>query len=312
MADGFDSFVNGLNSFGDAIGNINNSISGGTKEQGFASPNAPSADINLPFAKVSPGVTAVQPSKRHLISWFIPDMGVVKMYVNPENISYQHRKLIRPNRTKGGYSIQYWGEELTTITMRGTTGSSGIEGINALYEVYRSEQYTFDAVGLTLSSNNAAENTASNLFNAGANYLQEKITKGVGGIGGALLGGVVGAMAPSQNILSTRNLPTLAANALTVEMYYMGWVFRGYFTNFTITESTELLFTYDIGFTATQRRGYRTNFLPWHKSPIGGGGDFGNHYEQDFNPSNLGAAYDSETGTATSNNYSFKNTFNTR
>jgi hypothetical protein len=305
MANDFDKFVNGVNKASSAINNFGSALNGLTevKEQGFSAPNAPGADNGLPFTKVSYGVPAVQPSKRHLINWFVPDMGVVRMYVNPENISYSNRKAVRSQRTKGGYSLQYWGEELTTIGIRGNTGSSGVEGINALYEVYRSEQYTYDAVGMTLSSNNASENMANNL----ANKLVGAGGKAIGGIGDSVAGAIGGAifsaaLAPVPNLLSPQSLPSLANNAFTVEMYYMGWVYRGFFNSMSITESTDLLFSYDISFTATQRRGYRTNYLPWHKTPIGGGGNFGNHFD-------IGEDY--STGTATSPYYSF-NGYGTR
>jgi hypothetical protein len=302
--------IKDITDLNDSINNLSN-----VKEQGFSAPNAPGSDVGLPFTKVPYGVTAAQNSKRHLINWFVPDMGVVRMYVNPENISYSFRKAIQNRRTKGGYNIQYWGEELTTIALAGTTGSSGVEGINALYEVYRSEQYAFDAVGLTLSSNNAAENLANNIVGKGANYIGGKISDGIGGGFGAITGGITSALlSPASNALSPRNLPTLANHALTVEMYYMGWVFRGYFNSITVRETTDLLFSYDISFTATQRRGYRTNFLPWHKTPIGGGGNLGSHFDQDFNPAsgNLGSDYNQSTGTATSSQYSFNKKINTR
>lgn len=298
-------FLGGVNDINNTVNNLTN-----IKEQGFSAPNPPGTDVGLPFTKVSYGVSATLPSKRHLINWFVPDMGVVRMYVNPENITYTFRKAIQNRRTKGGYNIQYWGEELTTIGLRGTTGSSGVEGINALYEIYRSEQYTFDSVGLTLSASNAAENVANNIIGGSISSVKNGIISAVGGGAAAgVIGGVAASiLSPVSNALSPRNLPTLANNALTVEMYYMGWVFRGYFNSINVTESNDLLFNYDISFTATQRRGYRTNFLPWHKTPIGGGGNLGNHFDQDFNPiaGDLGSEYDQDTGTATSSYYSFK------
>jgi hypothetical protein len=51
-------------------------------------------------------------------------------------------------------------------------------------------------------------------------------------------------------------------------MYYDGWVFRGYFQDMTVTESADnFLLSYDINFVVTQRRGYRGNYMPWHRSP---------------------------------------------
>ena len=284
------SIIKDLEEFSGSLSNINDNLSG-VSEQGFKAPKTQVADVSLPFTKVPYGRTSakkdigsstVATGKRHLINWFVPDLGVIRMYVNPENIRYDNRKSIKSTRTKGGYSIQYWGEELTSVTITGNTGSSGIEGINALYEIYRSEQYTFDTVGVTMSSNNAAVNLAGNLTSS-------VLGNSAGGVVSSLLN-------PAATTSSYTSYPTLANNALTIEMYYMGWVFRGYFESMNITEDTSMVFTYNISFKVTQRRGYRTNFLPWHKTPIGGGGNLGNHYDE---------GYDQETGTGTSPYYSF-------
>ncbi len=52
----------------------------------------------------------------------------------------------------------------------------------------------------------------------------------------------------------------------------MGKVFRGYFESFSYTESVDRLglFDYDIQFTVTQIRGYRTNNFAWQRSAIDG------------------------------------------
>lgn len=269
------------NEFAKALnGTLGNDQNQEFKDNGFIVPNAPASDgIGLPFTKVPPTVPANSYSpKRHLIHWLIPDMGVVKVYVNPESITYSNKKLIQPQRTKNGYTIQYWGEDLTRIQMNGTTGRSGIEGINMLYEVYRSEQYTFDSVGLSLSASNAIMAQASSI----SNYLVGAGGAAVGGLfggagdvlGGELAKGLFGA--DQSNNLAPRNIPSLANNAFTVEMYYNGWVYRGYFDSMNITETTDLLFKYDITFMATQRRGYRTNAHAWQTNPNGGGGDGSN------------------------------------
>jgi hypothetical protein len=251
----------------------NDSIDQKIRNEGFAVPNAPAADgIGLPYTNIPANVVAATPVKRHLIHWLIPDMGVVKMYVNPERITYTHTKLIRNERTKGGYNIQYWGEDLTKINLSGSTGSSGIEGINVLYEVFRSEQFTFDSVGLGLAAASSASG-AMRLASMGASALGNSI----GGVAGAgIAQGLLGA-GVSDN-LAPRNIPSLANNAFTIEMYYNGWVYRGYFENMSITEDTSMIFTYNINFTATQRRGYRTNAFPWNKNPNNGGGDTSNDY----------------------------------
>jgi hypothetical protein len=60
---------------------------------------------------------------RNIAYWFVPEVGVVNMYINPQSMAYNLKKLITPERTKGGYIVQYWGEELTTLNLRGHTGA---------------------------------------------------------------------------------------------------------------------------------------------------------------------------------------------
>lgn len=82
-------------------------------------------------------------SQRRLIQWEVPHLGSsfrIQMYINPQNISINSIKDISETRTKGGYIIQYWGEKFDEAQISGTTGSSGVEGLNALKDVYRSEQ----------------------------------------------------------------------------------------------------------------------------------------------------------------------------
>lgn len=238
------------------------------ESNGFLVGSAPAANGNgLPFTQITPNVQGQ--ITRNIITWFVPEFGTVKMFVNPQNISYQHKKLITKEKTKGGFTLQYWGEDLSTLVISGTTGSAGVEGINMLYEVYRAEQFAFDAVGLTLAANNAAADLAGNLV------------QGIGGaLGGALgggsltsqaagagiLGGILGMDSPN-NTLSPRNLPSLASLAFAVEMYYNGWVYRGYFQDMTMTEKADnFLWDYTMNFVVTQRRGYRTNYFPWSQN----------------------------------------------
>jgi hypothetical protein len=239
------------------------------ERDGFILPPIPNSDGNgLPSTKIKSQRRGS--AKRNLAHWFVPEVGIIHMYVNPQSINYGLKKLITPERTKGGYIIQYWGEELTTLDIRGNTGSSGIEGINVLYEVYRSEQYTFDSVALTMAADSSV---------TGLNDIIDSALGNLGGFGNAIstaTGGVLGLNAASQNVLP-RNIPSLASMALGIEFYYNGWVFRGFFNSFNFTESaTNLgLFEYNINFTVTQRRGYRTNFMAWHRSAIDGPSDAG-------------------------------------
>jgi len=62
---------------------------------------------------------------RELMSWRIPGIGYVEMYVNPRSLTISEKKGITRQRTKGGFIIQYWGEEPISLKIEGTTGSSG-------------------------------------------------------------------------------------------------------------------------------------------------------------------------------------------
>ena len=252
------------------------------KNDGFLLPSTFSADGNgLPYTKV-PSYSTGQ-IKRNIITWFIPEFGIVRMFINPQSISYNHKKIISKDKTKGGYTLQYWGEDLTTLAIRGVTGSSGVEGINMLYEIYRAEQYAFDAVGLTMAANNAANDLAGNLIKGvggaigGAIGGSPNSTGAAAGaaFGGSLLGGIMGMDSP-MNSLSSQNIPSLAQLAFGVEMYYGGWVYRGYFENMNMTESaTDFIWSYDINFVVTQRRGYRANYFPFHRTPAQGPSQYG-------------------------------------
>ncbi len=269
---GVSDLLGGVNDAIDFLNN-NNPLSPqdqqGFRQDGFLLPAAFSADGNgLPYNKVSSGKPAQL--KRNIITRFVPQFGIVRMYVNPQSISYVHKKLISKERTKGGFTLQYWGEDLTQINISGITGSSGIEGINALYEIYRAEQYAFDSTGLTLAANNFNNDLSHNLLNGVGSLFPGPFgaTVGAGGSSPAssLLGGILGVDSPN-NTLSPKNIPSLAQLAFTVEMFYNGWVYRGFFENMTINErAADFNLEYQMTFMATQRRGYRTNYFPWTRS----------------------------------------------
>ncbi|CAM6003620.1 unnamed protein product [Sphagnum balticum] len=183
---------------------------------GFTVPAAFQASGNqLPYNQVpsyKPGVL-----HRNIITWYVPQFGTVQMFVNPSAITYAHKKLINKDRTKGGYTLQYWGEELTTLNISGTTGSSGIEGINALYEVYRAEQYAFDSVGLAMSASNAASSLATNLVSGLGGALGTSINSLFGGTpnnpsAAAAGSGILGGQLADQinNQIGGNNTSTLA------------------------------------------------------------------------------------------------------
>lgn len=264
--------INSLNSAQDALNSSNNPLTESQANQfkadGFLVPATFSADGNgLPSSKVQRFKDSQ--FKRNIITWFVPEFGVVRMYVNPTGITYNHKKLINKDRTKGGYTLQYWGEELDTLSISGTTGSAGIEGINVLYEIYRAEQFATDATGLTLAANNVSNpNLLSSVFGGAGSD-----NPSINGLGNTI-GSILGMDTPNTGLVAN-SINSLAQLAFGVEMYYNGWVFRGYFDSMSVTESANnFCLEYSITFNVTQRRGYRVNYFPWSKSAIDGPSQF--------------------------------------
>lgn len=266
---GAENVINGISKFTSSSGQQRQDFN----DDGFVVSSRPTADgTGLPSSKQQSGIRGAE-IKRKLIHWFVPEFGIVKMYVNPNSIQYRDQKLISSTMTKGGYVVQYWGEEQSKLTISGTTGSSGIEGINVLKEVYRAEQLAFDSVGLTLASQQQVSGISSLIDQAADGIFG---TEGVQGELGDVLGGAVGGLLTgSANSLLPQNVPSLAALAVGVEMYHDNAVYRGYFTSFSMTESAEKigLFDYMMEFIVTQRRGYRTNSHPWQRSAVSGPSD---------------------------------------
>lgn len=200
-------------------------------------------------------------NSRHIIHWLVPEGPIVEMYVNPQSITYAEKKTTQSQRTKGGFVLQYWGEELLRLTIQGTTGTSGIEGINVLRDVYRNEQLAFDPYALYLEAQANQQILQGNVFGE-----DSALTASSSFITSLLAG--------SQSLIPTaaQNPPSLASLAFTVEMYYSGEVFRGFFESFNVVERADNvgMFDYTIDFTVTQRRGFRQNFMPWHRSATSG------------------------------------------
>ncbi len=242
------------------------------QDDGFVAVNMPAGDNNsLPQTSIKPG-RPTKPTlyRRDLIKWFVPEVGIVNMYINPQSMRISYKKAVsEPERTKGGYIVSYWGEDLPRISIQGHTGSSGIEGINVLHQIYRSEQYTFDPIALSM----AADASLSGLGD-----LVSKTGNIIGGAGGGLVASAANSvfgMNPLTQTLMPRNPPTLSALALGIEMYYSGIVYRGYFTNMEVDESVDKMgiFNYNISFVATQTRGYRLNQFAFSRDPSSGPSD---------------------------------------
>ena len=202
-------------------------------------------------------------STRKIMHWLIPEGPIVQMYINPQSVKITKKKGINYVRTKGGFIIQYWGEDLTKITLSGTTGTSGIEGINVLDDVYRNEQLAFDAYGLYLAQKQQQDTFAADLFGIGSSISN--------GSPGGFVDSLLGASEQAAPQASTQ-APTLASLAATVELYWSGEVYRGFFEAFDYDEEVNKLgmFDYTLSFTATQKRGHRSNFLAWHRSATSG------------------------------------------
>ena len=221
-----------------------------TREGNFQLPNIIADNPQTPTGR----------RQRQLMRWRVPGLGFVDMYMNPQNLRISEKKVIQKQRTKGGYVIQYWGEELATISIDGTTGAAGIEGINILRKIYRAEQDSFQQVAQTLSDRLNAFTVGGSVGNAVSQAASGSLGQAIGGGIGSLLGN--GANPPL--------LPTLASLATSVELFYQGWVFKGYFENFSVTESVAQgpgVFQYSMSFIVLDRRGQRTNFMPYHRSP---------------------------------------------
>jgi len=199
--------------------------------------------------------------KRRMMRWLVPEIGIVDMYINPQSLKIQHKKTIRAERTKGGFVIQYWGEELPTMQISGHTGSSGFEGINVLENIYRGEQLAFDAIAIQELIKYQNED-------------EEAVRALIPGVG-QVFDFMKGLTNPNYNAGLSLPKPTLGAFASSIEMYYMGIAYRGFFTDFSVDESVNKLgmFDYNISFTITQKRGYRRNSLPWQHTATAGPSD---------------------------------------
>jgi len=196
--------------------------------------------------------------RRQLMRWKVPDLGYVDMYINPQQMTTQEKKIITKKRTKGGYIVSYWGEELPTLNINGTTGASSIEGINILRDVYRSEQKAFEKVAKSLTDRLGSfslSGLSGSIQNAAANP-------------GKALGSAIASLFSSG--VNPPLLPTLGSLALSVELYFQGVVYKGYFLDFQVDESVAQgvgVFNYRMTFQVTDRRGIRTNFSPWARQP---------------------------------------------
>ena len=198
---------------------------------------------DIPNVRLGAGISN---RNEQIMTWRLPNGSSVQMYMNPTSLVVDDTKEIKETRTKGGFVVQYWGENLTTITLSGTTGSAGIEGINVLRDVYRAELKAFDSIALA--------NERTNLSVTDPGEISSLVKK----------------MSSEQYARDFILRPTLGAMASSILLFYQGVQYKGYFKSFKVTEAVEKLghFDYVMGFTATETRGRRSNFMAWHKNPI--------------------------------------------
>jgi hypothetical protein len=226
--------------------------------------NSRDGDLRLPDIVAENPQTPKGRKSRQLIRWRVPGLGFVDMYINPQQMDIAEKKVIQKQRTKGGYIIQYWGEELTTVRIQGNTGASGIEGINILRKVYRAEQDSFQQVAQMLADRANAFSVGGNI----ASLITQSTAQSSGSAAGRLSGGLITGLLGGNTTPAT--LPTLGSLAVSVEMYFQGWVFKGFFESFDVQESVSNgvgVYNYTLMFTVLDRRGERSNYMPWHRTP---------------------------------------------
>jgi len=197
---------------------------------------------------------------------------ILPMYISPQNIQIAEKKLVQKKLTNGGFSVQYWGEDLPVLIASGVTGSGGIEAINILRRIYRHEQVHFDnvvldrlrqfAAEIESEASKSAEETNSSLLDT----LGNAVTEGFETIIDIFNEGFnASAQVPGQ----VKLLPSPAAFATSIDIYFHGEKYRGYFTDFSMNEDAESpgIIKFSFSFTITRRWGRRTNYMPWHRNP---------------------------------------------
>lgn len=205
---------------------------------------------------------------RQMVTWRTPHLGYVQMYINPQNMSIQEGKDISSTRTKAGFIVQYAGEKLTKISINGTTGTSGMEGINILEQIYRSEQLAFEPIAEALDRSVSSSELLA-LFNGTYSARAAGIGSANAEQGRYIDNLISQTTADAVLDILQQPFPTLASLAASVEMFFQGVNYKGYFENFKVDESgqTPGHFTYSMEFTSYAKQGIRRNFTPWHKQP---------------------------------------------
>jgi hypothetical protein len=215
-----------------------------------------------------------------LINSSIDYRDVVPMYINPTSVQTNYSKNISETQTIGGFVMQYWGDKITTMSIQGTTGSGGIDAINVLYEIYKSEQITFKKILLNrqqklredIQSTKAGIDQEVNVAQAlDQMFLGGAVTNIFNGVTETMdfLKDAVNGVDNSPQTSKVNLLPTLSSLAISLDMYFQGKTYRGYIESMSITEngSNPGHFDYTIQFKSIKEYGERNNFMPWHTNP---------------------------------------------
>ncbi len=214
--------------------------------------------------------------RRRRILWEVPNKGYfVEMYLNPQNIDIRSQKIITQMRTKGGYMIQHWGEELDEITFQGHTGANGIEGIDALKDVYRAENKRNESIYKTIqdifrTKDRQEFQTVEEITNAIGRVLGTE-NQTFGGLfkGQDLIGS--GKVNLEAFLKGREYVKSLAQRAAGVVCHYQGISYKGYFRSFSVNETTQRqgIFSYTMVFRVTETIGKRSSWMPWSKVHTG-------------------------------------------
>lgn len=214
----------------------------------------------------------------------LSDRRLIPCYISPQELSVDESKIINETFTKGGFYIEYWGENLPVIRARGTSGSGGIEVIEILRAVYRNEQIQMERLLLERAreaSDKSQEDINSASVGRGVlSALDSLFENGVSEI----INGFDSTIEQITNIFDdsveertnpTTLIPSTGTFAVSVDLFMQGYKYRGYFTDFNVSESAEQpgLFDYSFTFKVLRRSGKRSNFMPWHRNPYDAGGN---------------------------------------
>lgn len=211
-------------------------------------------------------------------SFSISARAIIPFYINPDNFQIQDKKIIQKTLTKGGFAVQYWGEDLSVISASGTTGSGGIEAAYLLRDVYRHEQLQINSIiiqrlieaqqaaGEALQNADTPPETFFGFIDEVSGGALSQIKNGVNSVVDAVtdaFNGNTGTEAIEKIYLT----PTASAFATSIDLYFGGERYRGYFESFSITEDAQSpgIIKYQFSFVITRRWGRRTNYMPWHR-----------------------------------------------